>query len=31
MLQPYAPSLGRLVGLSTERISQIIGFNKCAL
>ena len=30
MLQPYAPTLGRLVGLSTERITQLIGYNKCA-
>jgi hypothetical protein len=31
MLQPYAPSLGRLVGLSTESITQLIGLNKQAL
>ena len=30
MLQPYAPTLGRVVGLSTEKITQLIGFNKCA-
>ena len=30
MLQPYAPTLGRVVGLSTEQITQLIGFNKCA-
>ena len=28
MLQPYAPTLGRVVGLSTEQITQLIGFNK---
>ena len=28
MLQPYAPTLGRVVGLSTEQITQLIGYNK---
>jgi len=28
MLQPYAPTLATVVGLSTEQITQLIGYNK---